>query len=80
MSSFIFNIFLSLFIIFWVQNHKKGALHKSASDLRCVQKNIVLKSGVAGNLDVDRSTYVGEPKHSPRLHRKVMTFEPDTTV
>ena len=34
-------------------------------DLRCVQKNIVLKSGVAGELDVDRSQYVGEPKHSP---------------
>ena len=54
---------------------------KTAADLRCLQKNVVLKPGVSGDLlNLDRVCYVagnGQGKHSPRLHRKIRNFEPD---
>lgn len=61
-----------------LNDDEQNQLSSTAADLRCIQKNIVLKSGVAGELlpvDVDRDTYVGQPKHSPRLHRKIINFE-----
>ncbi|CAG5104649.1 Oidioi.mRNA.OKI2018_I69.chr1.g1420.t1.cds [Oikopleura dioica] len=56
---------------------EKQKLLELATESQGIQRRLKLREGLTGYLEVDRSEYVGNPPHSPKLHRKILAYEPE---
>ena len=71
---------------------EKQKLLELATESQGIQRRLKLREGLTGYLgmlffannfvyfflEVDRSEYVGNPPRSPKLHRKILAYEPES--